>query len=63
MLDLEFSEEQDMLRETVRGVCATYSPVEVVREMEDDPVGYPADDARVPDLRRKPLDEVLVHQA
>ncbi|MQA84066.1 MAG: nitroreductase family protein [Streptosporangiales bacterium] len=24
------------------------------------PVGYPADDARVPDLRRKPLDEVLV---
>jgi nitroreductase len=27
------------------------------------PVGYPADDARVPDLRRKPLDEVLVHQA
>lgn len=43
MLDLEFSEEQDMLRETVRGVCATYSPVEVVREMEDDPVGYPAE--------------------
>ncbi|GGQ59457.1 oxidoreductase [Kitasatospora griseola] len=24
------------------------------------PVGYPADDARVPDLERKPLDEVLV---
>jgi alkylation response protein AidB-like acyl-CoA dehydrogenase len=43
MLDLEFSEEQDMLRDTVRGVCRTYSPVEVVREMEDDPVGYPAE--------------------
>jgi alkylation response protein AidB-like acyl-CoA dehydrogenase len=41
MLDLEFSEEQEMLRETVRGVCRTYSSVEVVREMEDDPVGYP----------------------
>ena len=24
------------------------------------PVGYPADRARVPDLRRKPLDEVAV---
>lgn len=24
------------------------------------PVGYPADDAQVPDLRRKPLDEVIV---
>jgi alkylation response protein AidB-like acyl-CoA dehydrogenase len=43
MLDLEFSEEQEMLRETVRGVCRTYASVEVVREMEDDPVGYPAE--------------------
>jgi alkylation response protein AidB-like acyl-CoA dehydrogenase len=43
MLDLEFSEEQDMLRETVRGVCASSAPVEIVREMEDDPVGYPAE--------------------
>jgi len=25
------------------------------------PVGYPADDAQVPDLRRKPLEDVLVH--
>lgn len=24
------------------------------------PVGYPADDAQVPDLKRKPLDEILV---
>lgn len=40
MLDLDFSDEQEMLRETVRGVCATYSPLDVVREMEDDPVGY-----------------------
>jgi alkylation response protein AidB-like acyl-CoA dehydrogenase len=40
MLDLEFSPEQEMLRETVRGVCATTCPLSVVREMEDDPVGY-----------------------
>ena len=40
MLDLEFTPEQDMLRETMRKVCATYSPLSVVRELEDDPVGY-----------------------
>jgi alkylation response protein AidB-like acyl-CoA dehydrogenase len=43
VLDLEFSPEQEMLRETVRKVCATYSPLSVVRELEDDPVGYPPD--------------------
>jgi alkylation response protein AidB-like acyl-CoA dehydrogenase len=40
MLDLRFSAEQEMLRETVRGVCATTSPLAVVRQLEDDPVGY-----------------------
>jgi alkylation response protein AidB-like acyl-CoA dehydrogenase len=40
MLDLKFSAEQEMLRETVRGVCATTAPLSVVRELEDDPVGY-----------------------
>ena len=43
MLDLEFTAEQDMLRETVRKVCATYSPLSVVRELEDDPLGYSSD--------------------
>ena len=43
MLDLDFTEEQDMLREMVRGVCGQYAPFEVVREMEDDPTGYPTD--------------------
>ena len=43
MLDLEFSAEQEMLRETVRGVCATTSPLTVVRQLEDDPVGYSPD--------------------
>ena len=41
MLDLEFTAEQQMLRDTVRGVCSTYCPPEVVRALEDDPVGYP----------------------
>jgi alkylation response protein AidB-like acyl-CoA dehydrogenase len=40
MLDLEFSPEQEMLRETVRGLCATACPLSVVRELEDDPIGY-----------------------
>ncbi len=40
MLDLTFSAEQEMLRETVRGVCATTCPLSVVRELEDDPVGF-----------------------
>ena len=40
MLDLTFSPEQEMLRETVRGVCAATCPLSVVRELEDDPVGF-----------------------
>ena len=40
-MDLDFSEEQQMLREMVRGVCAEYSPIETVRQLEDDPKGYP----------------------
>jgi len=42
-MDLDFTEEQDMLRDMVRGVCAEYSSLEVVRAMEDDPTGYSAD--------------------
>ncbi|MCE2392267.1 MAG: acyl-CoA/acyl-ACP dehydrogenase [Proteobacteria bacterium] len=42
-MDLDFSEEQDMLREMVRGVCNEYAPIETVRELEDDPIGYPAE--------------------
>lgn len=41
-MDLDFSEEQELLRETVRRVCAEHAPLEVVRKMEDDPTGYPA---------------------
>jgi len=40
-MDLDFSEEQQMLRDMVRGVFAEYAPVETVRELEDDAKGYP----------------------
>ncbi len=42
-MDLDFTEEQEMLRETVRSVCEKYAPVEIVRKLEDDPVGFPSD--------------------
>ena len=40
-MDLEFSPEQDLLRDAVRGVCAKHATLDVVRQMEDDPLGYP----------------------
>ena len=42
-MELDFTAEQDMLREMVRALCASASSLETVREMEDDPVGYSAD--------------------
>ena len=39
-MELEFSAEQEMLREMVRGLCASASPLEEVRNLEDDAVGY-----------------------
>jgi alkylation response protein AidB-like acyl-CoA dehydrogenase len=41
MLDLDFSPEQELLRQTVRDLLARHCPLSVVREMEDDPVGFP----------------------
>ena len=41
MLDLDFDQEQELLRQTVRDVLARHCSLEVVRLMEDDPVGYP----------------------
>jgi alkylation response protein AidB-like acyl-CoA dehydrogenase len=43
VLDLDFSPEQQLLATTVRDVLARHCPLEVVRAMEDDPVGYPVD--------------------
>ncbi|MFI5040832.1 MAG: acyl-CoA dehydrogenase family protein [Acidimicrobiales bacterium] len=42
-MDLEFTPEQDMLRQAVRGICTRFAGREVVRAMEDDPKGYPAE--------------------
>lgn len=39
-MDLDFTPEQDMLREVVRGLTGTPAVTESVRALEDDPVGY-----------------------
>jgi alkylation response protein AidB-like acyl-CoA dehydrogenase len=41
MLDLDFSPEQEMLRQTTRDVLQRHCPLDVVRDMEDNPTGYP----------------------
>jgi alkylation response protein AidB-like acyl-CoA dehydrogenase len=41
MLDLAFTDEQEMLREVVRSLLADHASASIVREMEDDPVGFP----------------------
>ena len=40
-MDLDFTDEHEMLREMVRAVCTEHSPVDVVRALEDDAKGYP----------------------
>ena len=42
VLDLDFDQEQELLRQTARDVLARHCSLDVVRAMEDDPVGYPA---------------------
>src|SRR4029077_19603105 len=39
-MDLDFTPDQEMLHEAVAGVCARHSGLDVVRQMEDDPIGY-----------------------
>ena len=41
MLDLDFSQEQELLRQTVRDVMDRHCPLTVVRDMEDEPRGFP----------------------
>jgi alkylation response protein AidB-like acyl-CoA dehydrogenase len=41
VLDLDFDQEQELLRQTVRDVLGRYCPLDVVRQIEDDVVGYP----------------------
>jgi alkylation response protein AidB-like acyl-CoA dehydrogenase len=40
-MDLDLNEEQEMLREMVRGVCSSYASLDTVRALEDDPIGFP----------------------
>ena len=40
-MDLKFTDEQRMLRETSRDLCAASCGVDVVRKMENDPLGVP----------------------
>ena len=40
-MDLEFTEEQHLLRDMSRAMLAEHCSIEVVRSMEDDPKGYP----------------------
>ncbi|MEZ5170593.1 MAG: acyl-CoA dehydrogenase family protein [Acidimicrobiia bacterium] len=42
-MDLDFTDEQEMLAEAVAGLCEQYASLDVVRELEDDPTGYPAE--------------------
>jgi alkylation response protein AidB-like acyl-CoA dehydrogenase len=42
VLDLDFDQEQELLRQTVRDLLGRHCPLDVVRAMEDDPVGYPS---------------------
>ena len=42
-MDLKFTEEQVILRDMVKSVCEDYSTMETVRELENDPVGVPAE--------------------
>jgi alkylation response protein AidB-like acyl-CoA dehydrogenase len=39
-MDLDFTEEQEMLREMVRNFCTAYSPLDTVRALEDDAIGF-----------------------
>lgn len=41
-MDLDFNEEQVMLRDTARGICQELCPSAVVRAMEQDEAGYSA---------------------
>jgi alkylation response protein AidB-like acyl-CoA dehydrogenase len=40
-MDLDFTEEQHLLRDMSRAMLAEHCSIEVVRQMEDDPKGYP----------------------
>jgi alkylation response protein AidB-like acyl-CoA dehydrogenase len=40
-MELDFTAEQELLRDAVRGICAKHASLDVVRQMEGDAIGYP----------------------
>lgn len=40
-MDLDFSEEQQLLQDMAKSLLAEHSTIDIVREYEDDPKGYP----------------------
>jgi alkylation response protein AidB-like acyl-CoA dehydrogenase len=40
-MELDFTPEQELLRDAVRSMCAKHASLDVVRKMEGDPTGYP----------------------
>ncbi|MEO1934886.1 MAG: acyl-CoA dehydrogenase family protein, partial [Myxococcales bacterium] len=40
-MDLDFSDEQQMIADMTRAMLEEHSGVQIVRDMEDDPKGYP----------------------
>jgi alkylation response protein AidB-like acyl-CoA dehydrogenase len=40
-MDMDFTPEQELLRDSVRRTCQRHSGTDVVRKYENDPVGYP----------------------
>ena len=40
-MDMDFTPEQELLRESVRRTCQRHAGTDMVRELENDPVGYP----------------------
>src|SRR5690606_27472429 len=40
VMDLDFTEEQQMIRDTARSILEQHSPVDAVRALEDDPKGW-----------------------
>jgi alkylation response protein AidB-like acyl-CoA dehydrogenase len=60
-MDLDLTEEQQMIVDMTRAMLEEHSPVEVVREMEDDPKGFP--DALWKQMGELGLNGLLIDEA
>jgi len=60
-MDLDFSEEQNLLKDMCRSMLAEHCPIDVVRATEDDPKGYP--DALWKQMSELGLTGILIPEA